>query len=115
MAKWIADLDSDEVDQREAASAGLRGLGDVVRGALQKALDAGPSPEAKIRIEALVDMNEHACPTGVELGSIRGIEVLERIGTAEARSTIESLAGGARDSKVTRAASAALARLDSRR
>jgi hypothetical protein len=42
----------------------------------------------------------------------RGVEVLEHIGSAEARRVLQALAGGAPDAPLTREATAALRRLE---
>jgi RNA polymerase sigma factor (sigma-70 family) len=112
-ARLIADLDSNDFAIRERATRLLEEHGEPAVSWCQKALQGEPSPEACRRLEAFVNKQEHArwYPTGVRLRSLRAVELLERIGTAEARSVLESLAAGAAEAMVTQEAKAALERL----
>jgi WD40 repeat protein len=109
----IADLDGDAFERREAAFADLAALGDQARPALQAALQANPSAELRRRTEALL-----APPDVVRSAetrrALRAVEVLERIGSPEARQLLEALGGGAPDARQTREVKAALARLSRR-
>jgi WD40 repeat protein len=108
--QWIADLDSDEFQRREAASADLAALGDQARAALQAALQLNPSVEQRKRIEALL-ADPGRVRSAETLRHLRAVEVLERIGSPEARQLLDTLSQGARDARQTREAKAALARL----
>jgi WD40 repeat protein len=110
VAKHIADLDSDRLAVRQAAAAALVNMGDTVEKLLRTALDGDASLEVRQRLEQVIQQrSKNAIPT------LRAIEVLEHIGTAEADELLRALANGAPDSLVGKAASAACQRLASRR
>jgi hypothetical protein len=54
IARLIAQLDDDDFDKREEASAALRGLGEVAEPFLQRVLDGKPSPEVRQRVQTLL-------------------------------------------------------------
>jgi hypothetical protein len=109
----LANLDSDHYSLREAATAELQSLRDAdeTRTILRRALAHKPSPEASRRIDRLLSSPDILLP-GDLLRAVRAIEILERIGTAEAQRLLRSLAEGARDSRLTRETIASLQRLD---
>ncbi len=110
MAKWLAELDDDEFTVRERASRELARLGEAARPALERARRRGGlSVEMRRRLDELL-RRTGAPPAGEELRALRAVEVLERIGTAEARRVLETLAGGGADAPLTREAKAALRR-----
>jgi hypothetical protein len=112
LARLLADLDSAQFDVRERAEAGLAKLGELAEPALRKAAASGPSLEVRRRVEGLLEeLNRHVL-TGDERRSLRAVEVLERVGTAEARRVLEALARGTPDARLTREAKAALTRLE---
>ena len=112
LAGWIADLGSDDFDLRENAQDELARIVETASPALQKALDAKPPLEARRRIETLLKkLDPSAIPTGDALRSLRAVQVLEMIGSAEARAVLESLAKGAAGSRQTEDAKASLDRL----
>jgi RNA polymerase sigma factor (sigma-70 family) len=106
-ARLIADLDGDDFETRERAARALEKLGEGAEAALRKALAGKPSAEAGRRIEALLSSVEGR----QKLEMLRGVEVLERLGTAEARELLETLARGTPGARLTREASAAAERL----
>lgn len=108
--QWIADLDSDEFPRRETASAELAALGDQARAALQASLQAKPSVELRRRVEALL-ADPGLVRSAETLRRLRAVEVLERIGSPEARQILETLVQGAPEARQTREAKTALARL----
>jgi WD40 repeat protein len=110
----LADLDSNDFRQREAAAARLRELGDRAGAALREAAKASPPPEKRRRLEALLKALERT-PSGAALREVRAATVLERVGTAEARALLKELAGGVADARLTREAKASLERLARRR
>jgi hypothetical protein len=63
------------------------------------------------RLEGLLRKQQWTLTSPVRLGELRGLEVLERIGTAEARQILETLAGGAPEALLTQEARASLERL----
>ena len=109
----VANLDSSQYSLREAATAELQALRDAdeTKTILRRALAGKPSPEASRRIERLL-LNPDILVPGEVLRGARAAEILERIGTAEARRLLALLAEGARNSRLTREAIASLQRLD---
>jgi hypothetical protein len=110
--RWITDLDSDEFQVRDAATRELERLGGLAKPALEKALATKPPLEAARRIERLLERLDQPVPPE-ELSALRAVDVLEQIGTEEARLLLRSLAEGAEAASLTRAAKQALARLAS--
>jgi RNA polymerase sigma factor (sigma-70 family) len=106
---WIEDLDSREFAVRERAMKGLDGLGTEAEPALRRALAADPSPEARHRIQTLLEALQ---PTAKEpLGQRRAIAVLEQLGTPAARHVLEDLSKRVPETILTREAKASLERL----
>jgi RNA polymerase sigma factor (sigma-70 family) len=114
LARLIADLDADAFAVREEASRALEQLGPPARPALRQARDGRLSAEAGQRVDRLLEQLETLALTAGELRTWRAIEVLEHIGTAEARRVLEKLASGAAGARTTEAAKAALERLAQR-
>jgi WD40 repeat protein len=109
--KLIADLDDDDFDKREAASKALAAIGPKAAAALAKALQGEPSVEKKERIERLLEMLKGKGPNLEAVRPTRALELLERVGTAEAKQVLEELAKGDPDASLTREAKATLKRL----
>jgi RNA polymerase sigma factor (sigma-70 family) len=108
--RLVADLDSDQFAVRQNASHELRGLGDGAGPALSKALAGKPSAEQRRRLQEL--LRELATVRSPErLRELRSVEVLEHLGTPDARQVLVSLAGGGDDARLTREAKASLERL----
>jgi hypothetical protein len=78
---------------------------------LRKALEADPTAEARKRIEELLRKTDSGAPRGELLRSLRVVELLETIGTPEAKSVLKALEKGTPDASLTRSAQAALDRL----
>jgi RNA polymerase sigma factor (sigma-70 family) len=108
VAALIADLDNDAFAVREKATQALEDLGASAEGDLRRALAAKPSREAARRLKQVLDKLEGSDRLRVE----RGVEILERIGTSEARRVLEALTKGVPESRLTGEAKAALARLE---
>jgi WD40 repeat protein len=111
LGQLIRDLDASRFAVREAASKRLEGIGKPALEPLRAALKADPSPELKERIEKLLDRLERADDMAPWLQSLRGIEVLERMGTPETKQLLAALAKGAPSAPPTRVAAEALQRL----
>jgi WD40 repeat protein len=112
MERWVQDLDADNFNVRQKATAELDKLGEVAESALRRALANKPSLELRRRVEPMLAKLDAAIPSGETLRSVRAVRVLEHIGTADARSLLRELAKGAEGATLTRAAKAALTRLD---
>ena len=111
LAQMIRDLDGDEFKARQEAMAALKEMGNLAESALRKALAEAPSLEVRRRLEELLEPLERAALPPGQLRQLRGVAVLERIGTAEARRALEGLAKGAEEDQLTQEAKAALERL----
>jgi hypothetical protein len=113
IARWIAELDSDEFSLRDQATEQLHRLGELAEPALRKAMASRPTLEVRRRLqELLADIEERRWrPTPEILRQLRAVEVLERIGTPEARKLLQALADGAAGARLTREARGAIQRL----
>ena len=113
VARWINDLDSDSFDVREKAAAELGKLGELARPALEEALKKERSAEVRRRIDELLGRLKPGQTLSAEdLRRLRTVEVLEDLGTPEAKQLLEELAKGAPGAALTRDAAAALRRLN---
>jgi len=91
----------------------LEALGPLAEASLRKALAGQPSLETRRHLETLLDRFDPA-RSAEGLRMLRALEVLERVGTTEARRVLEAWAGGAAEATLTREAKAALDRLGRR-
>jgi hypothetical protein len=114
LTQLLVDLQSNQYAVRQRATEELEQLDLQARLALEKALDAQPAVEARRRIEALLKKLEPPFVTPDRLRSIRAVEILERIGSMDARVFLETLAAGGRGGRLTEDAGAALERLSKR-
>jgi WD40 repeat protein len=114
ITRLIAALDDDSFDQRQSAHKQLAALGKSVEEPLKKALAAKPSAEAKRAIEDLLDkMKDKGQGPPTELiRPLRAVEVLEDLGTPEAKKLLETLSKGRAEAPLTSAAREALGRLE---
>jgi hypothetical protein len=70
-----------------------------------------PPAELRLRVEALLNRLDAATPSAERLRSLRALEVLEHLGTPEARAALETLTKGAPGAWLTEEARLACARL----
>jgi WD40 repeat protein len=113
IAKLIAALDADDFEERQKAGKDLAALGKTAEEPLKKALTGKPSAEAKRAIEDLLEkMKDKGGPPPELVRPLRAVEVLENLGTPEARKLLETLAKGQAGAPLTVAAKEALARLE---
>ena len=115
VARLIADLDSEQFDARQKAADELRRLGERAEPGLRAALKDQLPLETRKRIEELLEAVRASAASPENLRNLRAVEVLEHIGTPEARDVLRSLANGAPEARLTRDAKASLQRLDPRR
>jgi RNA polymerase sigma factor (sigma-70 family) len=111
IARLIGDLDSKQFNVRTQASKELQQLGELAAPAMHQALAAKPSLEARLRLETLLDGLSKRPLSAEQLQMLRAVEVLEHVGSAEARQVLTALAQGAAGALQTREAKAALERL----
>lgn len=110
----IRDLDADDFQTREKASAALRGLADVAESRLRAALEKTTSAEVRMRLRQILD----APPGEASLANLRAedaallrtLALLEALDTAEAREAVARLAGPNVPLPVRRAAAQAAKR-----
>jgi len=112
--RLLEGLDDDEFAAREKAEEELASLGFLVEAALRRYREAPPSLESRMRLDRLLRRLTTKGLSVEEVRSLRAVEALERIGGPEARTALASLAKGAAESRITRDAMAALARLGRR-
>jgi hypothetical protein len=108
--RLIADLESKDFTVRERATQELEKLGELAEPALKTALAAKPALETSRRLEDLLDKALSPKLPADQLRAIRTIEMLEHIGTPEARQFLQALARGAPGARLTQEAQAALER-----
>ena len=96
---------------RQKAVDQLANLGELAEAALKKELQDKLSQEKRRRIEILLEGFQQG-PTGMRLRNIRAVEVLEHIGTAEARDLLRKLAAGSPAAKLTQEAKSSVKRLE---
>jgi RNA polymerase sigma factor (sigma-70 family) len=108
----VAQLDSPEFAEREAASKDLQNLGDTAVPALRQALKGKLSAEQKKRVEMILAAGAApAVLSGDMLRQMRALTVLERVATPDARKLLAELTAGNPEARLTREAAAASARL----
>jgi hypothetical protein len=114
LARLIGELNDEEFAVRERASAELQKMGDVAEAALRRAAANSDAVEVRRRAERLLEKLDAPDPSPTHLRELRGLEVLEHIGTPEAQRLLQTLAGGAKGALLTREAQASLDRLTRR-
>jgi RNA polymerase sigma factor (sigma-70 family) len=111
LAQLLDDLGSDRFEVRRQAQSALEALGELAEPALRKALAAAPSLDLRQRLERLLENLSGQLPLAGQLRDLRAVELLELIGSLEARQLLQGLAGGAPEARLTREARSALRRL----
>lgn len=111
IARLVEKLRSEEFATRADATRELLKIGEPAIPTLRKVLEAPPSLDARKRIEQLLKALEEGTTSQETLRVLRGIEVLERIGTTEVRQVLEGLAKGAEGAPETTEAAAAAKRV----
>jgi RNA polymerase sigma factor (sigma-70 family) len=109
--RLIRDLDDDAFAVREKATRELEGIGEPAVDTLRKAMKESGSAEVRDRAERLLSGLEGQSARDRALRLNRGLEVLEHIGTAEARRLLKALAAGPATAVLTQKAKAALKRM----
>ncbi len=109
VAKWIEQLDAPAFADRESASQSLTMHGKNFEADLRAAIETTASLEVKERLEKIVEkMMKPVLPNVLE---VRAIELLERIGNADARALLTKIAAGEATHALTKDATASLKRL----
>lgn len=110
IATLIDSLDSSDFKTRQQASHTLERM-DTARQALQEALLRVRGLEMKRRIELILSAQENVPWTAELRRELRGVLLLEQIGSPPARKLLQELARGAAGATLTEEAQAALQRL----
>jgi WD40 repeat protein len=103
-------LDDDRFKVRTQATHELLKLGEQLLPVLDKSLAEDTTAETRRRLEGLRDKLASTALQGEALRAVRALEILEIIGTPQARQVLRTLAGGAPGALVTTRAQAALRR-----
>jgi hypothetical protein len=105
VTRLLKALDSDDFQEREAATRELAKLGEAVEPALRRALAGQPSAEARRRLEQIL-----AGDPAERVRTERALEALELSRLAEAEQVLRALAKGHPEARRTQQAKAALGR-----
>ena len=111
---WIADLDSQQYTVRERAQSDLQDHFGECEESLRNALVGSITAEAKNRVNRIIEANFAAIPKPDQLRDLRAIEILEQIGTPEARDLLRHLAAVESPTRFSRDAAESLKRLESK-
>jgi WD40 repeat protein len=111
LRRLIADLDGDQFEARQEAMQELKRLGERAEPGLRAALKDKLPLGARKRVEELLENIKAGAMIPESLRGVRAVEVLEQIGTPEARQLLRMLADGAPSARLTREAKASLERL----
>jgi WD40 repeat protein len=114
--KWLAQLADNDPDKRDAASRELAALGARVEAELKEALKSSSDAEVQRRLK---DLLQDARPLWVRdrdtVRAVRGVYVLERVGSDRAVKLLKTLAEGDSAARLTREAKISLERLEVRK
>jgi WD40 repeat protein len=114
VAGLLKDLNSPAYVTREKATRALALLHDAVEPDLEKVLQDNPGLEVKRRVEGLLKKLQQPNRDPERRQALRGLEVLELVGTVDARELLRTIAAGAPQAELTSNAAAALMRLKDR-
>jgi hypothetical protein len=106
LAQWVRELDDDDFEVRERATAELGKHLEAAAAILERALAAPPSAETKVRLERIL-----AGRGSPEAMVEKAVRMLEYMGSPEARACLSELAKG-EDARLKAFAQAALKRLE---
>jgi WD40 repeat protein len=112
--RLIEELDDESFDVREKAERQLAAHRGHWEAKMRSALAKDPPDETRTRLQRVLDGPDEAVASPERLRELRAVQVLEAIGSDEARRLLRTLAGGAADAVLTREARAALDHLASR-
>ena len=113
LIKLVADLESGGYATRVKATRQLETL-ESARDLLLDALPRNLTLEMRKRIEHVLSKLDAWLDSPALRHQLRGVDLLEQLGSEESQALLEELAAGAADAQVTRAAGRALSRLKSR-
>jgi RNA polymerase sigma factor (sigma-70 family) len=111
LEKLLADLQSEKLTTRQQAVAALEKLGELAEPAVVRAIEDKPGLEARQRLEQVRNQLLTGALSPETVRGLRALEVLEHIGTPEAKAVVRRAAEGAPGARLTREAQATLQRL----
>jgi WD40 repeat protein len=94
ITRALAELDHEEFAVRERASEELARLDELAEEAMRLQLERSPSPEVRRRLGSLLEPFSEEGQAARRLRRVRAAEVLEAVGTAQARSVLEAVQEG---------------------
>lgn len=109
--KWVAQLDDEQFAVREEAKRKLKELGDQAEPALQSAMKRSSSVEQRRRVQELLSHLNRSTHPPERILALRTVELLERIGTTEAKDALRIIAKESPGIVIQQNAEAALLRL----
>lgn len=112
LAALVVNLGSDEFATRQAAAKELEGIGTPAAGVLREVVRGKPAPEVRKVAERLLLKIEGVIHRPEDLRALRAVEVLEVVGTADAKELLRRWAAGPPGFVQTAEAAKALKRLD---
>ena len=112
LLSFVKDLDDDRFEVREKASKTLEAHGPQIEPLLIKVLAGKPSAEVRERISQVLERLNQSPQV---LQNLRAVELLETIGSVDARTVLERLAGGPEETRLTQEAKWAVERLGKKR
>ncbi len=107
----IEDLNDNQFKTRQGAAARLLKIGERALPAIDNALASKPALETKLRLDDIRKRLTGLVLSGERIQAFRAVEVLERLGTRDARAVLQALAGGEIGALTTVQAQHALERL----
>jgi WD40 repeat protein len=111
IVQLIADLDARKYTVREKATLELERMGPLAQADLHKALTREPSLEMRKRVERLLEKLQGPITNPETLQALRGIAVLQLIGSPDAQGVLETLARGCPEARLTQEAKIAVERM----
>lgn len=111
LKRWVADLDSEDFQAREAAAAALAPVAGEAAPLLREAAAKSTSAEVRKLATELLGRLDTPPTKADDLRGLRAVEVLEGLGTPESRAVLEKWAGGPAGHRLVTEAAAALTRL----
>jgi WD40 repeat protein len=111
---WLTDLNSPKFATRDKAFKELEKLAELAEPALKKVLAGKPDLETRQRIDFLLARLQTGVRSPEKLQMLRAVEVLEMIGTDQAKDLVQRLTKGFDAHRQTQEAQATLHRLKQR-
>jgi len=112
--RLVTDLDSELFEKRERATHELEQFGNAAEKPLRRMLKSPPSPEARRRAEKILNNLRGPISDPNLLRALRTLEVLEFIGSEDAKEVLQIIAKGTPEARLTQEAKASLERLQKR-